>query len=253
MQQTQNVTINESVAVRITSSINVQDDVQTFTYVAPATGQSSFGGFGGFYFGESFFASAPNLVRQENESVNVSSLALLIMSQSISVNENVTLLVPVLFVTVVEDVFLSESAFVIEPIVGTFYVIVQESIDTTDSPTLLITQLFLSVNDSIFLAENKQLSIVSHIAVSDSVVAAESVAMSPENRISASDNVSITENKTLSLESYVQAEDSVQINESTTVLLADLLVSTTENISLVDNTMVNITTYLPRMALLGVG
>lgn len=254
MQTSDNVALSESVQVVVDSNLAVFDVIQTSSLVPQETGQQSFGGFAGFYFGQSYFADGTNNERQENDSSTLLLLSSIALSETVAVTENRSLEVPVniqksesitasesanylllSFVTVSgaiglvesaqvfiptlpinlsEDIHADESAFVVIPQSGTSTIIVQESVQVVQSTNLLIPELFLSVIDTASISEQLSLSEQSFIAVSQSISVSESRSLLIESNISKTDNVTTSEQVLLTKVSHILASDSISLSEN---------------------------------------
>lgn len=135
-------------------------------------------------------------------------------SETVTVTENVSLLIPELFVTVSDTITLSESV-----------------------QTLLTS--FISVNDTITLTENTAASLVPLIGVSDTVTLTENNAMMLDANVVASEDITVTEDITVIIGSpsatMLQVADSIAVTEAVTIEPLEMNISVSDTVTITES------------------
>lgn len=292
MQTNDNLNVTESVKITIESNLSVFDVVGTTSLVADDFDTQSFGGFGGFYFGQSYFADGPNYQREQNESVTVDLLVAVAISQTVSVSETIQLevetriaksesittvesisvvtenhisetdnvtvndftqaFIPTLLIDISELVNANESAFILIPQDDVFSIIAQESISTNQSFTVLIPQLNLMAVETIQVDEQNIQLTDANRLVPESVSVVESIQRMVESTVASSDLIAVSESTSITKVSHVQAQEAVSISDSSNVTLT-LEVIVEDQIQYSENIELLHIVMIPRMTLLGVG
>ncbi len=196
MQTNDNLSVSESIKLTIVSRISVSDNINTAQFVAPDASEQSFGGFGGYYFGQSNFANGSNLVRQENESIQ--------------------LLIPILFIEASHTLNVGESAFIVIPIADTFTIIIIESVQITESVQML-TLSFIDVVENVLILDVPLVDAELFILISESIGIVDTPLVEVEMYLLVSTQIQVDENLILQIDIAINVVDTVSINEDTSL------------------------------------
>jgi hypothetical protein len=129
-------------------AINVSERVSTFDIQAPPGGILSWGGFGGAWFGASYFADAPNAYSLSKDTVSTSGTSFISLSDA-----------PVVL----------ESIFSVIPAADFYYIVVSELASLAEAPRALIPSLLLAKSDTVSLTEAINRFMAQSILASDLV------------------------------------------------------------------------------------
>ena len=163
------------------------------------------------------------------------------VSDTATITESTTLLIPELFINKSESITVTES---VQRVLES-YVNVSDSITITESLKLLLESL-VNVNDSVTVAENLQRLLESYVNKSESITLTEAITvLIPELLLSVNDSITVTESLKLLLESYINKSESITLTENVKAELQSLInvsdsVTITENLVRVLESFVNV-------------
>lgn len=151
-------------------------------------------------------------------------------SESITVSESVSLLVPLLHISVSDQITVTET--VNTEVIS--FVNTSEAITVTESLALATTSL-IAVSETVNVTESVKLEVVSFVNVNDSITVNESVVILITSFVNVTDSITVSENVSV----VVEAFGATDITVSETITVSELVVvSVGTNIHVVDNVTV---------------
>ena len=173
----------------------------------------------------------------ENISLNIPVLFVSVYD-SVTVSENVSLSIPVLPISVYDSVTVSENVSLSIPVL---FVSVFESVTISENVFLNIPVLFFSTSDSITVSEDVYLEI-SGFYIYESVTVSENVSLNiPVLFVSVSDSITVSENISINIPVlFVSVYDSVTVSENVSLNIPVLFVSVSDSVTVSENVSLNI-------------
>lgn len=204
VNESETITVTESIARQRLSFVNVSDSVSITENTKVEINS---------------FVSA-NDTSSITESINRLVENVVSVSDSLTVNESIKA-EPNNFVTVSDTTAITESL----GLLSEENIVISDSTAITDTPTVFAPTLVTVVSDSVAVSENISVSIGAisgvNLNVSDTATISENVNLViPELFITANDGVSVTENSSVIIEAFINVSDTVTTTESVTAAIA---------------------------------
>lgn len=222
-----NITVSESVTIKIVDNINVS---QTVTITEAVTMQVV-----------DFINVSDSITVSESVTVKIVDFAS--VSDSITVSEAVQIVI-VLKPNVSDSITVTDVPTVTIPLLGAINV--SDSISVSEFAQFQIVS-FVNVNDSVSVSEAIQMQIVSFISVSDSISVAEAVTITEVDIINVSDSVSVSEAVTILILDTglsVNVSDSVTVSENIQMQVV-LLINVSDSVTVTEAVTIAEAQYVP--------
>jgi len=165
------------------------------------------------------------------------------VSDTITITENRTVLIPELPINKSESITITEN----KPVELNSFVNKSDTVTVTEAVTVTLVGN-INVNDSITITENKPVELNSFINKSESITVTENVAvLIPTLLISVSDSSTITENLKLLEESYISKSENATLTENAVVSIEAGItpaINVSDTITLTEANKTELTSYI---------
>lgn len=128
-----------------------------------------------------------------------------------------------------------KSPVIETPIGGDLSINKSDTITVTESVTMFTDQLYRSVSDNITITESIGRLVESYVNKSENITITENKVVDIPITKAVSDSVTVTENTKVELESNRSVSDSITITENRSLLIPELLINKSENITITES------------------